>query len=490
MHKYRCVITFLTSFILYSFFLQWESLHQMLWVLIFIWILVSVLSFFIYKKAGALILFATVGCSVAIVNVHRSEYVPSGINIDTYANEQKITVYGEIDKEPDKRPMQTKYTIRVEQIKTSSGEIISNVEGLILATDHNGYPEYHYGDKVRAYGKLEKPGEIEGFKYDKYLSRFGITAVIYRTSIDIEEKTKWSVMGTLFNIKNRFESQINRIYPEPHASFMAGLLTGSRRGIPAHLMEDFNATGLTHIIAISGYNITIVITVISGLLFWLPLRHRFLPSIIAIALFTLFVGASAAVVRASIMGILGLLALQTGRQSNVRITILWTLFAMVLWNPKSLWYDAGFQLSFLAVIGLTELSPLIEKWFIKIPSVLGIREALQMTISAQISAVPLLILLFGRLSISAPLANLLVAPFIPLAMIFGFVGTILSSIWFFGGQLFAYIGFGCLEWIILVAKTLASIPFSTINIPFMSPLIILVYYVFLVMWIWIKRVNN
>ncbi|MBT7928457.1 hypothetical protein HN682_00875, partial [Candidatus Peregrinibacteria bacterium] len=136
------------------------------------------------------------------------------------------------------------------------------------------------------------------------------------------------------------------------------------------------------------------------------------------------------------------------------------------------------------------LSPLIEKWFIKIPSVLGIREALQMTISAQISAVPLLILLFGRLSISAPLANLLVAPFIPLAMIFGFVGTILSSIWFFGGQLFAYIGFGCLEWIILVAKTLASIPFSTINIPFMSPLIILVYYVFLVMWIWIKRVNN
>ena len=258
---------------------------------------------------------------------------------------------------------------------------------------------------------------------------------------------------------------------------MAGLLTGSRRGIPEHLMNDFNVTGLTHIIAISGYNITIVIAVISGMLFWLPLKVRFFPSIVAIIAFTLFVGASAAVVRASIMGILGLLALQTGRQSEVRLTILWTLFFMLLWNPKYLWYDAGFQLSFLAVLGLVEIAPYLDPLFKHIPKTLGIREALQMTIAAQISAVPLILFLFGRLSLIAPIANLMVAPFIPLAMLFGFFGTVTSFLWFPLGQLIGYIGWGCLEWIILVAHTLANLPFASIELGKISGITISIYYV-------------
>ena len=238
---------------------------------------------------------------------------------------------------------------------------------------------------------------------------------------------------------------------------MAGLLTGSRKGIPADLMESFNATGLTHIIAISGYNITIVIAIMSSLLFWLPLRWRFVPSILAIAIFTLFVGASAAVVRAAIMGILGLIALRSERISNVRLTLLWTAFFMLLWNPKYLWYDAGFQLSFLSVIGLVEIGPKLERYFTKVPQLLGIREALQMTVAAQISTAPLILFLFGRVSLISPIANVLVAPAIPFAMLFGFVGTALSFVWFFGGQLFAYLGWACLTWIICIAEMLSAI---------------------------------
>ena len=383
------------------------------------------------------LLFAIVfGIGLAYLNVERATRVPEL----PYLFEESTTIEGRISAEPDRRPMQTKYTI-----------------GHVLVSDHSGYPQYKYGDRVRATGKIEQPGIIENFNYANYLSRYGIYAVMYRAHVEKIEDGSLSFFRILYKIKDRFEEQMNKLYAEPHASFMAGLLTGSRKGIPEKLMEDFNATGLTHIIAISGYNITIVITVISGALFWLPLKKRLLPAVVAIVIFTLFVGANAAVVRAAIMGILGLLALQSGRMSNVRLSILWTAFCMILWNPKVLWYDAGFQLSFLAVLGLVELAPLLERWLAKVPEVLGIRDALQMTIAAQISTAPLIVLLFGRVSLISPIANVLVAPFIPLAMLFGFLGTVVSFFWFFGGQLLAYIGWGCLTWIIFIAQYLPHV---------------------------------
>lgn len=417
------------------------------------------------RKIGGLCITLAFGISIAFLTVSWTTHIPSSLSIDTYANDQKIEIQGRISAEPDRRPMQTKYTVEAESIRTTSGTIILPVHGKILATDRSGWPEYEYGDEVIVRGTLEKPGEIETFHYDRYLSRFGIYAVIYRASFySTSQNTQNSMKRMLFSMKEKFENQINRLYAEPHASFMAGLLTGSRRGIPEKLMNSFNITGLTHIIAISGYNITIVIAVISSLLFWLPLKARFFPAVTAIIGFTLFVGASAAVVRASIMGILGLLALQTGRQSEVRLTVLWTLFFMLIWNPKYLWYDAGFQLSFLAVLGLIEIAPFLDPLFKRVPTILGIREALQMTIAAQISAVPLILFLFGRLSLVSPLANLLVAPFIPLAMIFGFCGTVLSFFWFPLGQLLAYIGWGCLEWIIRISHLLAHLPFASVEL--------------------------
>lgn len=376
------------------------------------------------------------GTGIAFVNVQRTTKMP----VLDYTFDESATIEGRISAEPDRRPLQTKYTINH-----------------VLVSDHATYPQYQYGDMVRVTGVLERPGMIDNFNYGNYLSRYGIYAVMYRARVEKIADGPPSFFRFLYRVKDRFEAQINKLYAEPHAAFMAGLLTGSRKGIPEDLMESFSATGLTHIIAISGYNITIVIAIISSLLFWLPLRWRFVPSILAIVVFTLFVGASAAVVRAAIMGILGLVALRWERISNVRLTLLWTAFFMLLWNPKYLWYDAGFQLSFLAVIGLVEIGPKLERYFTKVPDVLGIREALQMTLAAQISTAPLIIFLFGRLSFISPIANVLVAPAIPLAMLFGFLGTMLSFVWFFGGQVFAYLGWACLTWIIFIAEMLSGI---------------------------------
>lgn len=408
------------------------------------------------------------GFAIALLSVARTTHHPSNTTVDTYATDQTVTLKGMITDEPDRRPLHTKYTIQVSELTTQSGALVSPVDGRVLVSDYANWPFYTVGDTVRVRGTLEKPTKIESFYYDRYLSRFNVYSVIYRSSIEkIHTNTPLSpfMKGKrfLYDTKQRFEFQINRLFPEPHASFMAGLLTGSRKGIPSHVLTNFTETGLTHIIAISGYNITIIITLISGSLFWLPLRWRFVPSIIAIVLFTVFVGASAAVVRAAIMGILGLCALQAHRIQSVRLGILWTAFFMLLWNPKYLWYDAGFQLSFLSVFGLVELSPWMEKWFQKIPKNYGMREALHMTVAAQIATAPLIIFLFGRISLVSPLANILVAPFIPLAMLFGFVATMMSFVWFQFGQCFAYLAWLCLEWIVIVAELLARLPFATIN---------------------------
>jgi len=189
------------------------------------------------------------------------------------------------------------------------------------------------GTNTGVYGEVQAPGEFEGFDYGAYLSRYGIYSVMYRPKVNLVDSGNgnffWSGM---YYLQGKFLERINRLFPEPHASFEAGLLVGARKGIPEDLMEKFNITGLTHIIAISGYNITIIIVFMMWALGGLPRKMGFVAAVAAIVLFTLFVGASPAVVRASIMGILGLIALNYGRDNNIHLTILWTAFFMVMWR--------------------------------------------------------------------------------------------------------------------------------------------------------------
>ena len=473
---------FLGGFLLTVFFLQWWQMP-----IYPLWVWLVLLECIILFRKNKTILWSTIGVITACMAVSHTVHRASPQTVDWYATAQEVTLYGKIVNEPDKRPDQTKYTIGVTDIQTASGILLNTIQGNVLITDRRQWPEFQYGDPVIVSGTLEKPQPIETFRYDHYLSRYDIYSVIYRSSLrnnSDRPPAKFLPLRMMYSVKSRFEKQINRLYPEPHASFMAGLLTGSRKGIPDHLLEDFNITGLTHIIAISGYNITIIIAIISGALFWLPIKMRYVCSILAIIIFVLFVGASAAVVRAGIMGILGILAIHGGRSAPIRLSIIWTAVLMIAWNPKILWYDAGFQLSFLAVIGLSELSPFLDPLFKRIPQTLGLRESLTMTMAAQISAVPLIIMLFGRLSLIAPVANMLTAPVIPLAMLFGALGTVISFVFLPLGLCIAYGGWAMLEWIITIAHFCAQIPFASKALH--MPLgIIITYYLLLILAIYI-----
>ncbi len=372
----------------------------------------------------------------------------------------KAEVSGVIVEEPDLRPDKTYLTL---------GHVIINhtlVHSKILLTVPR-FPEYEYGQKLNFISKIEEPKVFPDFNYKNYLSRFGIDAVAYLPKIDLQPGNFGNPIkrGILF-IKKKFVSNINQSLSEPQASFLGGLLLGARHAIPQTLIDQFNATGTSHIIAVSGYNITIIVNAVSAMLAWFGLRKRtsFGLSLLLIVIFVIMTGATASVVRAGIMSAMLLVALNIGRL-NVAINALSvTAAGMLVVSPQILAFDIGFQLSFAALLGLVYLTPMFEPYFFWVPRF--IRPYLLGTLSAQIFAMPILLLNFGILSLIAIPVNVLVMIAVPITMLFGFLTGIVGFIWLKLAIPVAAISWLLLTYIIRVVGSFAGLPFAAVQVKF------------------------
>lgn len=251
--------------------------------------------------------------------------------------------------------------------------------------------------------------------------------------------------------------RLNELFPEPAASLSAGLLLGARRSIPYQVITDFRRAGLTHIIAISGYNIVILITFVTAFFSFLPRKISTWISLLVIFLFTLLVGASASVVRAAIMGSLSLIARLFGRKSAGMRSLFITGLVMVLFDPTILFSDIGFQLSFAATAGILLFCRRLEVFLKFIPETLGTRTSLATSLAAQVFTTPLIVWHFGGISLVAPLANLFVLPFVPLLMLGSFLALI-------GGKILAAPTWILFEIILAIIHFFASLPFAFIDL--------------------------
>ncbi|PIZ00131.1 hypothetical protein COY62_04270 [bacterium (Candidatus Howlettbacteria) CG_4_10_14_0_8_um_filter_40_9] len=392
-------------------------------------------------------------------------------------NGKKVEIVGVVDSEPEK-DIVTKFVVDVLNVDGKK-----DVSGKIMVTVRN-YPAYKFGDKIKISGELKEPPAFEDFSYKDYLSRFGIFSVMDFPDVEktagqyVERGTFKNIwFGTRVNlnsIRKTFESGIEKTLPEPHASFMTGLILGSKKSIPEWLLEDFKKTGTTHIIALSGFNITIIVMVLKNLTHGFSRRLSFWLPILGVFLFVLLTGAQASVVRAAIMGSMLLLATRLGRQSNAFVSIAFTAVIMIYLNPLILRFDIGFQLSFAALVGLIYVAPFIDKYFLRFPKIIA--ENLSLTLAAQIAAAPIIIYNFKSLSLIAPVANVLILPLIPLVMAVGFVSTVMAIVFEPLGRLFGYVSYGFLEYMIRVAGYLSSVSLVSIDIDMKSPIYILVYY--------------
>lgn len=217
------------------------------------------------------------------------------------------------------------------------------------------------------------------------------------------------------NARESFVENISHALPEPYAAYISGLLTGARSRIPYDLKQAFQKTGTAHLIAVSGYNVTIIAQYIEYL------SRSMVAAGVGIIVFVFFAGMSSSVVRAAIMGLLVLAAKNTGHNYHALRALLYAASVMVFVEPSIMWHDIGFQLSVAATAGLLILAPKIYALFGRMPKAFGFREALSTTLAAEAATFPLIIFYFGAFSLFAPMVNMLILPMVPLTMFFGFI---------------------------------------------------------------------
>ncbi|MBM3149520.1 MAG: ComEC family competence protein [Chloroflexi bacterium] len=359
----------------------------------------------------------------------------------------------------------------------------------------NRYPQYAYGDELEISGLLETPPEFEDFSYRDYLAHRGIYSVLRRPQIKLLAHGQGSpVYAALLAFKERALSTIGAILPEPEASVLAGILLGVDHGIPKDLEEQFSITGTTHVLVISGYNIAFLAGILTAISHRLIGKRKATLFVLAgIAVYTILVGADAAVMRAAFMGGLYVLALHYGRQSHALISLMVAATLMTLLDPRTLW-DVGFQLSFAATLGLILLvSPMqegLESWLRKGLSETKVKQALNVlndalivTLAAQIMTTPIILYTFGRLSLVSPVTNFLILPPQPMLMIGGGIATLLGLVWVPIGQVVGWIAWLFLTYTVRVVEITARIPFAAIDIQRPSLIVIWLYYGLLLGWL-------
>lgn len=305
-----------------------------------------------------------------------------------------------------------------------------------------GSNEIMRGDLVQVEGKLRSgKGSKQG-----YMSFATLTVVR-------------SKPGGIDMVRRKFGAGMASALPEPEASFAMGLLIGQKATLPQSVYQDLVMVGLVHIIAVSGYNLTIILRACLRLLGDRSKYQTFLAAITLIGTFLLITGASASIVRASIVSALSMAAWYYGRAFRPIVLISMAAAITALANPLYPWSDIGWYLSFLAFYGVMILGPLVSArflggWFQR--SVLvGI--ALE-SLCAEIMTLPLVLYIFGQMSAVSLLANVVVAAFVPLAMLLslfaGLAGTLLTG---FAGW-FAWPAKYVLTYMLDAAHVLASIP--------------------------------
>jgi competence protein ComEC len=413
-------------------------------------------------------------------------------------NDQDIryVVEGVLSAMPDDRETYTNLRLEVDQIHPTGELLFTPVQGALLArVPPSG--NWHYGDRVRVQGYLQTPFENEDFSYRDYLARQGVYSTL---SCGYEDCARLllhdqgnPLLAWIYALRERSLEMVYRLFPDPEASLMAGILLGIETGIPADVERAFRDTGTAHIIAISGFNFAIVASLFAVAFSRLLGRWRgMLAAFVGIALYAILAGASAAVVRAAIMGGLSVFARQIGRRQNGLNTLAFVAAVMALFDPHVLW-DVGFQLSFMATLGLILYAEPLAQAFLnlatrRLPLTTAQRlagpvgEYFLFTLAAQLTTLPVVLYYFQRLSLISFIANPLILPPQPPVMILGGLAVLVGLVFQPLGQAAAYLAWPFVVYTIRMVEWLASIPLAALSLGQFSPWMALAFYTLLFTW--------
>lgn len=396
--------------------------HIFLWIFLFVNIFVISFSFLINKDRLAIFGFCLLLLILGILRVQIAEFNIANDELSKLNGKGVVVLTGIINDEPDVRDTSQKLEVKVGN-------------SVILVTT-NRYPEYNYLDKIKLTGKLESPVVYDDFNYKDYLLKDGIYSVMSFAKIEKLGKGRATalsfVYGKILSVKHRLEQAVQDNFLPPHSLILEGIIFGNNKNMTQDLRDKLNNTGLRFLTAISGVHVVILSAILISLLLFLGLRrpYAFSFSIILIWIYIVLTGLTTSGIRAGIMGSIFIFAGVLGRQNTSSRTIVLAATLMLLSNPLLLIYDVGFQLSFMACLGIIYLKPMISFLLKKVfkDNFRELLDIISITFTAQIFTLPIMIFNFGTISFVSPITNILILPFMPAILSFGFLFSIFASV--------------------------------------------------------------
>ncbi|MGZ8563187.1 MAG: ComEC/Rec2 family competence protein, partial [Candidatus Limnocylindria bacterium] len=340
------------------------------------------------------------------------------------------------------------------------------------------------GDRLRFTAEVELAEDFDGFAYREHLARQGIGAIARVRGAEVSPTVGGPAVA-MAGLRGMLLGGLNDLVPEPEAALGAGILLGVRSSIAPEINDAFAAAGLTHVVAISGWNIAIVAALVLALVRPLERRRggRWTTALIAASAvggYVILTGASPSVVRAALMAGAMLVGRLGGSRAHATSALGLAALVMLLVAPAVLW-DVGFQLSLLATAGLIWYGRGIEDRLRRLPA--WLREPVALTLAAQITTLPVILVNFERLSLVAPLSNVLVVPIVPLAMLTSagasVGGLVAGAVGGAPGDLAALL-LGGSAWLVLrvmiaIGHLCAAIPLASIEVSAPAPLAVAWY---------------
>ncbi len=428
---------------------------------------------------------------VGLLATFRYQHHDSGLSLDPLATvDEQATVHlrGVIADDPEVRDVTARWTLEVDAIALGDDGEWEEQGGKVLVSTR-WLPALSYGDQVTLTGKLERAPRFENFDYREYLRYQGVHRLMRYPKVEAQEGNRGSPFFTLiYATRHGLTRGIEQALPEPQSALTQGIVLGVRSAIPAAIEEDFRKTGTTHILAISGHNLSVVAGLVA--LIGIRLFGRSSPLFLGLVLFATWgyaalAGFEPSVQRAAIMASLVLLAVVAGRWVFLPLSLALSAVIMTLWDPFLFW-DLGFQLSILSLTGMLAMSTLLMQLTERLRPPDGYAMPLRIvglfvglpfaaTLGASLATLPVQAINFGLVPLVALPTTLLALPALPGILLGGMISALAGLVAPGVAGLVALPTWFSASFMLLVVQIGAALPGAAVETPPIHPVWGIVY---------------
>ena len=448
---------------------------------------------FINKQALIIIIIFSI-ISNSIVIYKNIEYEKS------FKDEENLEVTAIVLSQKEEKDYNYTYKIKLLKGKNKN-------KCLYLKIDKKQEVNLEYGDKIFITGEFQEPQGMRnegGFNYKEYLKSLNIYGSVKAKNIKVIEQNKGNIfMNFTYKISDEIKENIEEFMGEKYSGLLIGLLLGDSSKIDENMEENFKITSLTHILAVSGAQVSYIIVAMYSLLKRkIGIQKTRVVIIASLIFYTALTGFSPSIVRAGIMGIILMISGLVFRKNDIINSIAISLFFMLVYNPFLL-ENVGLQLSYLGTIGIIGFNKTIililkniqirnRKWKYKINRKLillisKIKEILAVTMSASLAVVPVMIYHFNLFGTYFLITNLLASIIIGPITLLGTLLVIISFISINIAKVLSYILKFLID-ILLFISSFSKLPISKIYIPTPTITFIIIIYLSLIISLFIYKV--